>query len=165
MATFIHIFAESDRASILRSGIKMNRTRWRQIDGVFLSPVTADHTQTHQWMREVERERNVPKLAARVRLPDETMVWIGRYNDEHLHVTAAEAIGIAREHEDPQGLEVILPRSVRPSELLKVYRPPKVVGWRWYPGAHGKRPCGCPYCQRGEPGARKLRDRYERGES
>jgi hypothetical protein len=47
MATFIHIFAEVDRKNILRNGIKVRKTGLREIDGVFLSPVTEDHTQTH----------------------------------------------------------------------------------------------------------------------
>lgn len=161
MATFVHIFAEADRAKILRNGITVARANWRELNGVFLSPVTRDYTQTHQWMREVQRIRNIPKLAARVRIPDRETVFVGKYNAEHMEVSAAEAIAIAEEHQDPLGLEVIVPRSIEPGEIIKIYRPPKVVGWRRYPNAHGDEPCGCPYCQRGEPGARKLREKDE----
>jgi hypothetical protein len=76
-------------------------------------------------------------------------------------VTAARAVGIVRQHHDPMGLQVILPRPVSPKEIESVYRPPKVVGWRYYPAAHGRSPCGCPYCQRGEPFGRRIREAYE----
>jgi hypothetical protein len=164
MATFVHVFAERDRPKILRNGIKAGRGAWRETAGVFLSPQTEDHQQTHQWFREVQRALSVPKLVARVRLPDEESVLIGRYNEDHIEATAAEAIAIAREHVDPGGLEVILPRSVRAGEILKTYGLPKAVGWRYHPNAKGTNPCGCSYCQRGEPGGRKLRERYDRGD-
>jgi hypothetical protein len=163
MATFIHIFAEEDRSKILRGGIKVVKQAWRENNGVFLSAQTEDYSQTHQWYREVQRLRGVPKLAARVRIPDEEEVLIGKYNEQHIEVTAAKAIAMTREHKGPAGLEVILPRSISPAEILKTYRLPKAVGWRYHPGAKGTRPCGCSYCQRGEPGGRKLRDRYEQG--
>lgn len=162
MATFIHIFAEEDRKKILHNGIKVAKTGWRKIDGVFLSPVTEDHTQTHQWMREVQRIRNVPKLAARIRIPNDESVYIGKYNEEHIAVSAAEVIAIAREHQNPWGLEMIVSRAVRAAEVIKIYRLPKVVGWRRHPNSKGTKPCGCSYCQRGEPGAKKLRAMYER---
>lgn len=163
MATFVHVFAERDRAKILRGGIRVVKHAWRETNGVFLSPQTEDFNQTHQWFREAQRALNLPKQVARVRIPDEERVRIGKYNAEHVDVSAAEAIAIARAHDDPGGLEVILPRSVLASEILKTYRLPKAVGWRYHPGAKGTKPCGCSYCQQGEPGARKLRDRYERG--
>ena len=162
MAIFVHIFAEEDKFNILRNGIKVVKTKWREIDGVFVSPVTEDYSQTHQWLREVQRVRNVPKLAVRVRIPDDELVYIGKYNEEHLRVRAAEAIAIARKHEEPAGLEVIVPRAITADEVLKTYRPPKMAGWRYHPNAKGTKPCGCPYCQRGEPGAKKLRAQYER---
>ncbi|MEM7261243.1 MAG: hypothetical protein AAF488_04575 [Planctomycetota bacterium] len=165
MATFVHICAERDQAKIRRNGITMMRTGWREVDGVFLSPLTEDHTQTHQWMREVQRVRNVPKLAVRVRIPDDERVHIGKYNERHIEVTGAEAIAVAREHDDPWGLEVVLPRAVHRSEIMKFYRPPKVVGWRYSPESKGKKPCPCPYCQRGEPGGRRLRASADDDES
>jgi hypothetical protein len=85
-------------------------------------------------------------------------VLLGRFNQDHFRISAAEAVGIVRQHGDPMGLEVILPRSVRPKEIQAFYRPPKVVGWRYYPAARGKRPCGCPLCQRGEPYGSRVRD-------
>jgi len=47
---------------------------------------------------------------------------------------------------------VFLERPVSKSELHKVRDLHKPVGWRHYPGAHGREPCGCPAClPRGEP--------------
>ena len=143
MATFVRIFPEADRASIQRSGIRVTKTKSHQAAGVFVSPVTENYVHTHQLMREVQRVRNVPKLAARIRIPDTQGVRIGKYNERHIEVAAAEAIAIARIHWDSRGLEVIIPRGVRATEIIKIYRPPKVVGWRYFPDAHGVRPCRC----------------------
>lgn len=38
------------------------------------------------------------------------MLLVGKYNDEKLEMTVAEALGAVREHTDPMGLEVIIPR-------------------------------------------------------
>lgn len=100
-------------------------------------------------------------LAARIRIPDDTPVLIGKYNSEHIEVTAAKAIGIAREHEDPLGLEVIALRKIEPKEIISFYKPPKVTGWRYYPAAKGVKPCGCEYCQRGEPYSKRIKLEYE----
>jgi hypothetical protein len=72
-------------------------------------------------MREVQRIRNFPKLAVRVRIPDDESVYIGKFNEEHVAVSAAEAIAIAREHQDPWGLEVIVSRAISPAEVIKIY--------------------------------------------
>ena len=159
MATFVHVCADRDRARILRSGIRVFRSKLRRLNGVFATPVVEDYYRTHQWLRELKRYENIPRLVVRFRIPDDERVLVGRYNEEHLTVTAAEAVAIARAHTDPLGLEVIIPRAIRPAEIMKVIRPLKPVGWRYHPGAKGTKPCGCPYCQRGEPKSRKLRER------
>lgn len=116
---------------------------------------------THQWYREVKRNRNIPKLAVRIKIPDGERVLIGKYTEEHIEVSASEAVKMVRQHNEPGGLEVIIPRSIKPSEIIKIYKPHKVVGWRYYPDAHGRKPCGCIYCQRGEPNSRRLQDAYD----
>lgn len=60
------------------------------------------------------------------------------------------------------GYEVIIPRKIKKDEILQVQSVSQVIGWVYYLEAHGKKPCGCPYCQRGLYGARKLRDRHEK---
>jgi hypothetical protein len=161
MAQFIHLFDQNDAASIKRGGIRIVRSRWRRLNGVFLFPQTENFVVSHQWMRELRRRRGQILLAARIRLNDAETVLLGKYNEEHIQVRAVEAIRIVREHTDPMGLEVILPRSVRPKEIESFYRPPKVVGWRYYPAARGRRPCPCSYCQKGEPFGQRIREKYE----
>ncbi len=163
MATFVHIFAEKDRSSIIKNGIKIQKIGWRKINGVFVSPVTEDYYATHQWHREVQRVKNIPKLAARIKIPDDQHVFIGKYTEDPVKVTASQAIGMAREHKEPMGLEVIVPRAIKPDEIQKIYKPPKMVGWRYHPAAKGTRPCGCSYCQKGEPFSKKIKEEYERG--
>jgi hypothetical protein len=48
MATFIHIFAEKDKASIIKNGIKVYKAAWRELNGVFVSPIIEDYYSTHQ---------------------------------------------------------------------------------------------------------------------
>jgi hypothetical protein len=162
MAQFIHLFDESDASSVRRCGIRVFKSKWRGANGVFLFPVTENFIVTHQWMRELRRLRGQSLLAARIRVNDAEPVLLGKYNGEHIEVSAAQAIGIVRAHHDPLGLEVILPRSVKGKEIESFYRPPKVTGWRYYPAARGRKPCGCPYCQRSEPFGKRIRDAYER---
>lgn len=159
MATFIHICAASNQARIRRSGLRVTRTKHRRHDGVFAVPVVESYYHTHQWLRELKRHQNIPKMVVRFRIPDDEQVFIGRYNQEHITVTAARAVAMVRSHTDPLGLEVIIPRAIRPSEILKTFRPLKPVGWRFHPEAKGTEPCGCDYCQRGEPYGRRIRAR------
>jgi hypothetical protein len=60
--------------------------------------------------------------------------------------------------------KAIVRSGIRLREIHAIRAVPQVVGWRSYPGAHGRRPCGCPYCQpRGQIRSRKLGERYEKG--
>lgn len=160
MAQFIHLFGEKNIERIRKNGIKAHRNAWGNNRGVFCFPQTENFVVNHQWMRELRRFRGTNIIAARFRLPDTELVLLGRYNDVHLEVSASEAIGITREHKSPLGLEAIVLRSILKKELLSIYHPPKVTGWRYYPEAKGKQPCGCPYCQRGEPYSRAIREKY-----
>ncbi|MCB1634156.1 MAG: hypothetical protein KDI37_11370 [Xanthomonadales bacterium] len=157
MAQFIHLFDARHERSIRRGGIRVRRTKWRLDNGVFAHPQTENPILNHQWMRELRRRQGLQLLAARLRIPDTELVRVGKYNATKLVLTAAAAIGVVREHSDPLGLEVIIPRAIAPHEILAIYRPPKVTGWRFYPAARGRKPCGCEYCQRGEPFSRRLR--------
>lgn len=160
MAQFIHLASAEDRSSIRRNGIKPSRL----LSGgrvVYAFPQTENFVVNHQWMRELKRRTFIRMLAVRFRILDSERVSVGKYNAEHLEVSAAEAIAIGRSHEDLMGLEVLVPRSIRPKEIISFYTPPKVTGWRYYPESKGRKPCGCPYCQRGEPFNRKIRESYE----
>lgn len=89
------------------------------------------------------------------------VVSVGHYSEPHHRMTAAEASGLILHAADPRGYEVIVPRKVRPDEIARVRAVRQVVGWRYWPDAHGRPPCPCPACVgRGEYGAAKLRERY-----
>jgi hypothetical protein len=115
MAQFIHLAAERSSRSILRSGIKVARNK-RLLRGVFAHPQTENFVVNHQWMRELRRFRGLSFVGVRFRIPDTERVWIGKFDAEHIDVAASEAIGMARQHTDPLGLEVIVPRPIRAKE-------------------------------------------------
>jgi hypothetical protein len=74
-------------------------------------------------------------------------------------MTAADATGVIMRADDPRGYEVLIPRKIQPPELRHTRNAPQVIGWRYWPGAHGREPCGCEVCQRGTFKAAQLRDR------
>jgi len=91
------------------------------------------------------------------RIPDDEFVLVGRYDGEKLEMTAAEAAGTFLKHTDPMGLEVIVPRRIMPKEIAGTYPAPRIMGWRYYPDAKGKKPfCHCKFCNRGEIRAKRL---------
>jgi hypothetical protein len=65
----------------------------------------------------------------------------------------------------PEGFEVVIPRRIARSEILRVKPLPQVVGWRHRPGAHGAPPCACICCERGRYGIRRLLARVEAEEA
>ena len=127
MAQFIHLAAERDSRSILRSGIKVARNK-RLLRGVFAHPQIENFVVNHQWMRELRRFRGLSFVGVRFRIPDAERVWIGKFNAEHIDVAASEAIGIARQHTDPLGLEVIVPRPIRAREWNQSMRRQRLRG-------------------------------------
>jgi hypothetical protein len=67
--------------------------------------------------------------------------------------------------DSPEGYEVLVPRAVLPSEILRVKALPQVVGWRYRPRANGSPPCACVCCERGTYGIRRLLRRVEEAEA
>jgi hypothetical protein len=64
--------------------------------------------------------------------------------------------------EDARGYEVIVPRAIAPGEIRRTRGVPQVVGWRYFPDAHGAPPCGCPVCLApGSFGAADIRARFD----
>ena len=160
MAQFIHLADTKHRNLIGRNGIKRSRLGSGE-RAVYAFPQTEDFVVSHQWMRELRRFRSLNMIAVKFRIPDAEPVTIGKFNETHIEVTAAEAIGIARLHDDPLGLEVKIPRGINPKEIMSFYTPEKVSGWRYYPKAKGRKPCGCRYCQRGEPFSQRIREGFD----
>jgi hypothetical protein len=162
---FVHLAPESRRARIRRNGICGLRRPWGAFPGgVFAVPVTQSFYVSHQWLRELRRSNAGPIIGVYFRIPDQERVWVGHYGQAHRRMTAAEAVAAFLTTESREGWEVIIPRRIDGAEIHKVRRLPQVVGWRYYPGSHGKKPCGCEFCQRGQYGAQRLRAWYEQAE-
>ena len=160
MATFVHLADERSTKKIIINGIKVAKHPWRKTNGVFAMPVTSNYYVTHQWQRELKRRGIQTFVGIQFRIPDDEPVLVGKYNEEQIHVSASVAVGIVLNHQDGEGLEVIIPRKILPKEIRRHYHISKNVGWRYFPGSHGKKPCGCSYCQRGNINSRNLRTRY-----
>lgn len=161
MPTFVHLALESQLKSIRRVGISRLRRLHDGTRGAFAMPVVRDFYVSHQWLRELKRRGAGPIAGVYFRIADHELISIGRYNEDHQLMSAANAAALVADERDWEGVEVIIPRRISPKEIQKVRRLPQVIGWRYYPGSHGRKPCGCEFCQRGLYGARKLRDDYE----
>ena len=160
MAMFVHLTSEKSIKIIRRNGISRIRKRDRP-RGIYAMPVTRNFYVSHQWLRELKR-RGVSTIAGvYFRVPDSQPVWVGHYNQAHQQMTAAGAAAMIAAN-NQEGYEVIVPRRIDKKEIHRVKALRQVTGWRYYPGSHGRRPCGCPFCQRGNYGARRLREGYER---
>ena len=157
MALFVHLATHEDAGSIRRAGITRLRQWGSQPHGVFAMPVVLNFVVGHQWLRELKRRNAGPILGVYFRIPDEESVWVGHYHGRHQRMTAAQAAAFVMRAAEPLGFQVIIPRIIGRQELHKIRTLPQVVGWRYFPGAHGKPPCGCDYCQRAEYGARQVR--------
>jgi hypothetical protein len=159
---FVHLADEKDKSSISRAGIRLPRARKGLPRGVYAMPVMRNYYISHQWLRELKRSGQRTLVAIHFRIPDDQIVLVGHYNADHLTVTAAQAVGIVMRAKSSEGYEVIVPRAIDPDEVHAIRNVRQVTGWRYFPGAHGKRPCGCPVCQpRGAIRSQKLREKYE----
>jgi hypothetical protein len=151
VASFIHIADANNRRLIEKNGIKAGRS------GVYCTPVIKDFSVTHQWSRELKRKGVKSLLCFQFRIPDEELVTVGMYNGDKMLMSAAESVATIASHTAPLGLEVIIKRRILPAEIARIYPAPKITGWRYYPGAKGKKPfCHCRYCNRGEIRAQRL---------
>jgi len=162
---FVHIADARDGAAIRRSGLKIARMRKLRASedlpaGVFALPVVADFTVSHQWLRELKARGHRTNIGIYFRLPKDEPVWAGRYNHAKAPVTAAEAAQALRDV-GMLGYEVIIPRAIAAGEITAIRALPQTLGWRYFPGAHGRRPCGYPCClQPGTIKARRIREKW-----
>lgn len=125
-------------------------------------PVTKDFYVSHQWLRELKRSGQRTIFGVYFRIPDEQPVMVGHYNQAHLLLTASEAVGLIFNLPNAEGYEIIIPRRIEADEIHSIKSLPQVLGWRYYPQAKGRKPCGCPVCQpRGEIKSRRIREAYE----
>ncbi|HEX8243293.1 MAG TPA: hypothetical protein VF541_07350 [Longimicrobium sp.] len=161
MAMFVHLAPEKLAPAIRRGGLRPLRVRGRSARGVYAVPVTPNFVRTHQWLRELKRRGDRTLVGVYFRVPDDTPVTVGHYGHGPRVMTAAEAVRLFMGADDVLGWEVIFAEAVKPAQIHAVRRLPNLVGWRYRPGAHQTRPCGCEGCQRGQYGARRLRREYE----
>jgi hypothetical protein len=167
MARFLHLAPARERRHIEQAGIRAHPA-YPNVRGVFVMPVVPNHFHTFQWMRELRKWHAVPMIGVYVSIPDDEIVWAGRYNGQHTAMTAAQAAAQAAGHvmrgdAAALGFEVVIPRAIPLAAIRRIRSLPRVVGWRHYPGAHGRRPCGCQACvARGGIKTRRLREGYER---
>jgi len=161
MAMFVHLTPESRLAVIRRNGIRRDRRAVGEFPGgVFAVPVTRNFSVSHQWLRELKRRNQGAFAGVYFRLPDAEQVWVGHYRQTHRWMSAAEAVGEFDSAADAQGWEVIIPRRIKAGELHRVRTLPQVVGWRFSPESKGKPPfCTCKFCNRGDYGIRRMRER------
>ena len=163
----VHIAPAKLAPKIRRSGLRPGEGLFGgyKSDAVYAFPVLRSYTLTHQWTREIMKWRRQPLVGVYFRIPDNEAVEFGHFNQPLVTLPAASAAGEVRRAPDPRGFEIILRRAVEPKQIARIAPVRGVTGWRHMPDAHLRKPCGCPACVwRGEPGGRKLRERYERGE-
>lgn len=165
MVMLVHLAPQKLIGRIRRVGIRPGEALFGagKTDVVFAFPVLQSYTLTHQWTRELMKWRRQPMVGVYFRVPDEEPVEFGHFNRTVEHFTAALAVGEIRKAVDPRGYQIVLRRPIERKEIARIAPIRGVVGWRHFPDAHQRKPCGCPVCTpRGEPGGRKLRERYER---
>ena len=162
MAMFVHLAAQKDAPAIRRAGINRLRTAHVPQPGIYACPVVRNFFVSHQWLRELKRRNQGPIVGIYFRIPDEQLVWVAHYRNAHQQMTASQASGLFYKNDKAEGFEVIIPRKIQPAEIHRIRELPQIIGWRYFPGAHNKKPCGCEFCQRGQYGAKMLREGYER---
>lgn len=158
MPILVHVADKKNERRIQSSGLRVGK----HSPGVYLMPVVDSHLVSHQWVRELKRSGIRNFIGVYVRLSATEPVWAGKYNAEHLQVSLGEALQELRSLDDPLGYELFVTRPLESSEIHRIRDISPKTGWRYYPGAHGKTPCGCPAClAAGEFKSKPIRDRYE----
>lgn len=162
MAMFVHLTPEKYVKAIQRSGIKAQYVADGFPKGVFAMPVVPNFYVSHQWLRELKRDGQRTVWGVYFRIPDGETVWIGHYDSDPAPVSASQAVGIIMGQAENEGFQVFVPREIAKNEIHKIRALPQVIGWRYYPGSHGREPCGCPVClRRGEIRSRKIREAWQ----
>ncbi len=163
MPILTHLASEKASGSIRRSGIRAISSASGTPNGVFCMPMLPNFLATHQWLRELRRRGQRTIVAVDFRLSSGEPVWAGHYGRAHEEMGLGEAIGMLMNVPDSLGFEVVVPRAIRPGEIMRVRSLGQVYGWRYFPHAHGKRPtCACRMClPKGTIKSRRLRDRLD----
>lgn len=170
MPLLVHIAPENTVSAIRRNGIAPRRLR-NALAGhpehdrlVWAFPVLPSYTLTHSWARELKRGGATTLAAVTFRVDDGEKVLASHFSQAPAAMTAAEATGVILAADDPRGYEIMIPRRIRPWEIVRIRALPRAVGWRYWPQAHEApmRLCDCPMCTpRGEVKAKRYRDRVK----
>src|SRR5262245_58680725 len=143
MALFVHITSDKNIASIRNSGIRVSAYARDVPRSVFAVPVTPNFVMTHQWLREMRRSGQRTLCAIYFRIPDDEVIYSGRYNQLHTKRTAARTVAWWLEATDTTGYEVLIPRKIDKREIVRVRHLRQVIGWRYSPESHSRPFCGC----------------------
>jgi hypothetical protein len=146
MAMFVHLADARDARAIGRAGILPGSSRDAALAGVYAMPVLPNYFAAHQWLRELKRGGRRTMIGVHFRVPDREAVLVGHYHAEHRSMSAARAVRLIMGVADARGYQVIVPRKIPPRDIHAIRGVNRVVGWRYYPDAHGKRVCDCPVC-------------------
>jgi hypothetical protein len=155
VAVLTHLIPAKLAARARKNGLKAGAR------GLFCMPLLPNYFVSHQWMRELKRRGQRTFVAVDFRLRSDEKIAVGHYGHEKVTTTVGKAIADIMSIADPRGWELVLPRSVAAAEIVNVRPVARVAGWRYFPGAHARRPCACDYCSRGEYNSRSIRRRLE----
>ena len=158
MTLFVHLTSAKHQRHIRLTDLKAGDSR-RGGPGLFALPVLPNYFASHQWMRELRKWGSSLLVGVYFRIPDDDLVLVGRYNMPHQQMTVDQvaALLLNRDAAKSLGYEVIIPHSIAPEAIHRIRFLAKPLGWRHFPGAHGRRPCGCSWCSRGEYNSRRFR--------
>jgi hypothetical protein len=152
MPRFIHLAPESVVKRIRRNGIQPTKIRgWGRrwhlpgIDRLVWSfPVTPNYAVSHQWLRELKRWGVKTLVAVVFRIDDDEVVFARHSRGIPREMSAAAAVGIIFSHPEPLGYEVMIPRRIKPIEIVAVRHVAQKLGWRKIPGTQKASICPCP---------------------
>jgi len=154
MPRFIHLAPEPLIRRIRRNGIQPTSIRgwgprWHLpgVDRLVWSfPVTPNYAVSHQWLRELKREGAKTLIAVVFRIDDDEPVFVRHHREVPRAMTAAAAVGIILSQPEPLGYEVMIPRRIKPSEIVAVRHVAQKLRWRTIPGTQKAPICSCPVC-------------------
>jgi hypothetical protein len=155
VAVLTHLIPANLAARARKSGLKAGA------HGLYCMPLLPNYFISHQWMRELKRRGQRTFVAIDFRLRSDEKIAVGHYGHDKITTSVGRAIADIMRSEDPRGWELILPRSVAADEIVNVRPVARVVGWRYFPDAHARKPCACRYCLKGEYNSRSILQRLE----
>ncbi len=123
MAKLIHITAAENEKKILYGGIKTNQ--WGL---VFFMPLLPNYLISHQWARELKRSGIKNFVAVEFKLPNEELVWFGKYSGQHTNIPLNRAIIELKSKDDQLGYECFIERKIETKDITRIKHIPKPMG-------------------------------------